>query len=528
MSRSRPREAADRSGILSHIRPTYREIPGEIVTPSRTPPPPETDRSAKRRTPYVLVAEPDYRRASLYRDLIEPAGFDVLITRNGDEAKAMLKRRELPALVVVNLSLPRLDGFALLAELRRMAAGVAPPVLVISSSKELSGAAWNLKERLGVTELLPADADERTVTEALGRLIPSSGIAATDTAAESPALMQERWVAEVIDRTAADVARRFSVSLSLVSLTIGEREWFRVHVNLTPRPLSGRASPRNWAYIREVIDGREPMVVPDVTQHPVFLRNPFPPAGTVRGYVGVPVLNASGTINGALCLFDVEPLMIDARAIDALSDAAHRLAIELDAGLERAHIQERFTALSRLALTDPVTSLANRRGGEEAFAREVARARRSNVPLSLVLFDIDRFKAINDHAGHAVGDRVLRGISEILSASQRGSDLATRWGGEEFLVLLPDVGLSGARTFAERVRENVQNLVIGDAGPITVSAGIAELLSEEDAASALARADANLYRAKAAGRNRVEWDEPAPLTHPAWLQPEERQERPEE
>jgi diguanylate cyclase (GGDEF)-like protein len=527
MSQLRPREAAAGSGILSHIRPTHREIPGETVTPSRTPPP-ETDRSAKRRTPYVLVAEPDYRRASLYRDLIEPAGFDVLITRNGDEAKAMLKRRELPALVVVNLSLPRLDGFALLAELRRMAAGVAPPVLVISSSKELSGAAWNLKERLGVTELLPADADERTVSEALGRLIPSSGIAATDTAAESPALMQERWVAEVIDRTAADVARRFSVSLSLVSLTIGEREWFRVHVNLAPRPLSGRASPRNWAYIREVIDGREPMVVPDVTQHPVFLRNPFPPTGIVRGYVGVPVLNASGTINGALCLFDVEPLMIDARAIDALSDAAHRLAIELDAGLERAHIQERFTALSRLALTDPVTSLANRRGGEEAFAREVARARRSNVPLSLVLFDIDRFKAINDHAGHAVGDRVLRGISEILSASQRGSDLATRWGGEEFLVLLPDVGLSGARTFAERVRENVQNLVIGDAGPITVSAGIAELLSDEDAASALARADANLYRAKAAGRNRVEWDEPAPLTQPAWLQPEERQERPEE
>ena len=123
-----------------------------------------------------------------------------------------------------------------------------------------------------------------------------------------------------------------------------------------------------------------------------------------------------------------------------------------------------------------------------------------------MLFDIDRFKRINDEAGHAVGDRVLRGISEILSASQRGSDLAMRWGGEEFLVLLPDVGLTGARIFAERVRENVQNLVIQDAGRITVSAGVSELNGDEDPAVALARADANLYRAKAAGRNRVEAD----------------------
>jgi diguanylate cyclase (GGDEF)-like protein len=81
-----------------------------------------------------------------------------------------------------------------------------------------------------------------------------------------------------------------------------------------------------------------------------------------------------------------------------------------------------------------------------------------------------------------------------------------RWGGEEFLVLLPDVGLTGARIFAERVRENVQNLVIQDAGRITVSAGVSELNGDEDPGVALARADANLYRAKAAGRNRVEAD----------------------
>jgi diguanylate cyclase (GGDEF)-like protein len=212
-------------------------------------------------------------------------------------------------------------------------------------------------------------------------------------------------------------------------------------------------------------------------------------------------------VAGALCLFDTQPLAFDARALDALAETGRRLALELDLSRERVDSHERFTALSRLALTDPVTTLANRRGGEEALAREVARARRTGSPLSLVLFDIDRFKSINDQAGHAVGDRVLRGISEILSASQRGSDLAMRWGGEEFLVLLPDVGLAGARIFAERVRENVQNLSVADAGRITVSAGVSELVGDEEPAVALARADANLYRAKAGGRNRVEVDQ---------------------
>ena len=96
----------------------------------------------------------------MLRDLVELGGYDVIVTRNGDEAKAMLRRRQLPVLVVANLSLPRLDGFALLAELRRLSGPAGPPVVVVSSSKELSGAAWNLKERLGVTELLSADASE--------------------------------------------------------------------------------------------------------------------------------------------------------------------------------------------------------------------------------------------------------------------------------------------------------------------------------------------------------------------------------
>ena len=446
----------------------------------------------------------------MIRDLVELGGYDVVVTRNGDEAKAMLRRRQLPVLVIANLSLPRLDGFALLAELRRLAGPTGgPPVIVVSSSKELSGAAWNLKERLGVTELLPADAGETEAQDTLSRVLPALRPGAGDPGAAA-VVAHERWVSETIDGYLPDVARRFSVGLVLVSVVIGDHEWFRVHVNQSWRAMS-RTSPRTWSFIRQVLEGLEPLVVPDVQQHPFFARADFPPSGMLRGYAGVPVQSAGGHVSGALCLFDSEPLAFDARALDALAETGRRLALELDQSRERVDSHERFTALSRLALTDPVTALANRRGGEEALVREVARARRTGAPLSLVLFDIDRFKNINDQAGHAVGDRVLRGISEILSASQRGSDLAMRWGGEEFLVLLPDVGLAGARIFAERVRENVQNLNVADAGRITVSGGVSELIGDEDPAVALARADANLYRAKAAGRNRVEVDQVQPI-----------------
>ncbi len=447
----------------------------------------------------------------MIRDLVELGGLETVVARNGDEAKAMLRRRSLPTLVVANLSLPRLDGFALLADLRKLAGASGPPVVVVSSSKELSGAAWNLKERLGVTEILAADANESQAFETLTRALPTLRHPSGDERPAGTGLVHERWVSDTVDRYAGDVARRFNIGLVFVTVAVGDREWMRVHVNQPRRAVQSGAAPRTWSFVRQVLEGQEPIVVPDVTQHPVFAQATFPPAGTLRGYAGVPLLSASGRVSGAMCLFDYEPMSLDARALDALIEIGRRLALELDGSLERADSQERFSVLSRLALTDPVTGLANRRGGEEALAREVSRARRSGSPLSLVLFDIDHFKRINDEAGHANGDKVLRGISEILSASQRGSDLAMRWGGEEFLVLLPDVGLAGARIFAERVRENVQNLVIPETGRITVSAGVSELVGEEEPATALARSDANLYRAKAAGRNRVEVDQTQPI-----------------
>jgi len=186
------------------------------------------------------------------------------------------------------------------------------------------------------------------------------------------------------------------------------------------------------------------------------------------------------------------------------------------AGLE-ARVAERTAELSaaigrleRLAITDPLTELANRRRFAEALAAEIERSRRYGNPLALVLADLDHFKRVNDRHGHAAGDEVLRECARALRQSVRAPDLVARYGGEEFAVLMPQTGLEQAIESAERARAALAALRVPPVDwPLSASFGVAALLPGEGAAALLARADAALYEAKHAGRNRVvQADEP--------------------
>lgn len=187
-----------------------------------------------------------------------------------------------------------------------------------------------------------------------------------------------------------------------------------------------------------------------------------------------------------------------------------RMAGGVLASLDAAHTalrrQKEYAEL--LARTDALTGLANRRAFDEAAEQEVQRALRYNTPLSLVLTDIDRFKAINDRFGHHVGDQVLQHFARILSDSVRNIDLVGRWGGEEFAILMPGTDLEEAARAAERMRLAVQDAVppLDDRECLyTASFGVAAFRAETPTiASLLGRADAALYRAKDLGRNRVE------------------------
>jgi diguanylate cyclase (GGDEF)-like protein/PAS domain S-box-containing protein len=155
------------------------------------------------------------------------------------------------------------------------------------------------------------------------------------------------------------------------------------------------------------------------------------------------------------------------------------------------------------ALTDALTGIPNRRAAELALAKAIAGAERAGTSLCVALFDVDHFKRVNDEHGHASGDEVLKRVAATIDRTKRLTDTVARWGGEEFLAVLP-VPLAGASTFSERVRAGVAALVCPGVGRVTISAGIAELGAKESAEGLLGRADQRLYSAKAAGRNRVE------------------------
>lgn len=179
-----------------------------------------------------------------------------------------------------------------------------------------------------------------------------------------------------------------------------------------------------------------------------------------------------------------------------------RLVAERTAQLEQA----RELAMSQ-ARQDALTGTRNRRAVLEEGLREYAQAHRTGAPLSAAMVDIDHFKQVNDEGGHAQGDRVLIAVVQCLTDTLRAGDLLGRWGGEEFVILMPNTGLAGARAAAERCRAAIEARISRGQGrkPVTASFGVTTLSRTDATLEVLiGRADDALYRAKSAGRNRVE------------------------
>ncbi|MBU3937512.1 MAG: diguanylate cyclase, partial [Proteobacteria bacterium] len=192
--------------------------------------------------------------------------------------------------------------------------------------------------------------------------------------------------------------------------------------------------------------------------------------------------------------FDAVPIYNRANelvaAIETLQDISERKKMEED--------------LERLATTDALTGLSNRHRFNELLQQEVDRAKRYNTPLSLIMFDLDHFKKINDTYGHAVGDQVLQAVAKVIRENVRTSDWVGRWGGEEFLVLCPEATEKDVLVIAEKLRETVEKHIFETVKTITVSCGVTCFKPHDSVDAFVSRADEGLYRAKDKGRNIVE------------------------
>ena len=160
-------------------------------------------------------------------------------------------------------------------------------------------------------------------------------------------------------------------------------------------------------------------------------------------------------------------------------------------------------SLREQASTDPLTGLRNRRSGEAVLQARMREFQQAGRTLSVAICDIDHFKRINDTFGHGTGDEVIVDVAWTLSTSVRDQDVAVRWGGEEFLLILVGTSIDGAVQIAERVRAGVQAVERPEVGEVTISIGVAQALDGDNVETVLSRADGALYEAKRAGRNRV-------------------------
>jgi len=194
----------------------------------------------------------------------------------------------------------------------------------------------------------------------------------------------------------------------------------------------------------------------------------------------------------------------------SLEDISNQKKIEVERENLIAELREAKCELEISSRTDPLTGLLNRRGMEEKLESEVLRFERNNKPFTLIMTDIDHFKKVNDTYGHDTGDFSLAQLARILIQHSRKQDVVCRWGGEEFLMLLPETPLRGGSALAEKLRSRIEQEALtfkNHKFKLTLSLGIACIHEDQNLGSCIKHADVRLYLAKQRGRNQIVWED---------------------
>ncbi len=290
---------------------------------------------------------------------------------------------------------------------------------------------------------------------------------------------------EAFDRIARLTSQIFGVEIGIVSMIDGHRQWYKAVQGLPSKEASLEET-----FCRHTLLGEDVLVVPDATQDDRFRDNPHVLGGPrVRFYAGAPLRTLDGTNVGTLCAIGDQPRAFTAREGNILRDLAGLVMRELE--------------LRKLATVDALTGCMSRRAFKIESQRLIALAHRHQDELSLISFDLDHFKSINDTLGHAGGDQVLVEVAAAIRQQLRETDLLGRLGGEEFAVLLPRTGLVGAMEAAEKLRLVIE-AISGKVGfPVSASLGVATLRRPQGIDDLLEEADKALYLAKDGGRNRA-------------------------
>jgi diguanylate cyclase (GGDEF)-like protein len=314
-------------------------------------------------------------------------------------------------------------------------------------------------------------------------------------------------IEERFERITRIVCRSLNVPISAISLVDEERQWFK-----SVQGLATNETPRRVAFCAHAILQDEPFIIEDATKDDRFCKNPLvTDAPIIRFYAGFPISIAKDVRIGTLCAIDDKPRTITLEELEIMDDLRRMVESELKvAALSSAHIQliSELAQAERAALIDPLTQLWNRRGGEQLLQREWLLAKLHGHQIALVMLDIDHFKTVNDTYGHSLGDKAIRQVAKVMISALRASDAVCRWGGDEFLCILPNCQGHNVFQILERARSAIENSpIVTSSGTVSFTLSIGAFVTHpsdnDQIEGCIKQADAAMYEAKMSGRNQI-------------------------
>lgn len=314
---------------------------------------------------------------------------------------------------------------------------------------------------------------------------------------------------EIFDRITRVAKRVFNVPIVLITVLDENRQWFKSQIGIDVKE-----TPRDISFCGHTVHAGEMVVVENAKTDPRFSDNPLVCGGPeISFYAGRPLINVEGFIVGALCLIDRVPRVMSADDQAMLNDFGYWVeSVFTTRHLSRAvkELLEELNEARRESMMDSLLSIWNRGAIMDILAREADQAQRQKEQISVMMVDVDQFKNINDTYGHHIGDLALSAVVKVLRQGLRSYDSIGRYGGEEFLIVLPNTKPEDASRLADRLRSAVHSsitLIEDQQINCTISIGVstADLsLVYQDIAQAVINADMAMLKAKTNGRNRVE------------------------